>query len=423
MKCEDNKDNSDEIQRLKQSYLYRNFCGLQLEIKQIYLKLFEENIQQAIQQQNQKQIEISEKQIEISEKQIEISENYIEYINSEYQIYIQDLQQQNIEPNEYLLEYHYIPIEDEIFIQSKNNIKFINQGDLDFYEQSNLFKKTIQIDTIKFNNKNIMHLKQFQIITYQDKQEIVQERFSYFLKFKDEKDNYKYNQNISDPEFRILNNPKMMLNTNIIDGYMNYLQIQDEINYFSLPPSKRKQYKRLILFPSSLITNCILRQQEPKKQEFIKSKFLCLFLEQIKQFSAIQYKFWRIYQKIGFVVNSSNFHWQFIEVKVDDRLLVLYDSQFTHLSSQVVFFFNTVFQALTKDMNFQFQVEKKQNFLKQWDGTSCGYYACIAANYLSQLQLDENIRYKIMTQMRFELLELFFPNRNLTINDNISNQQ
>lgn len=68
-----------------------------------------------------------------------------------------------------------------------------------------------------------MILKMFKIITFKDDEEIIEERFPYFLKYKDEKNNYKYNQIISSPEYNILSDSRNTLNTNIIDGYMNYL--------------------------------------------------------------------------------------------------------------------------------------------------------------------------------------------------------
>ncbi|CAK69423.1 unnamed protein product (macronuclear) [Paramecium tetraurelia] len=416
MKLEQNEEKFDHMQNLKQSSLYRNFSGLQLEIKKLYLKLFEQNIQESVQQQNQ--------------PQIEVSQSYIEYINSEYQTYLQDLKQQDIQISQYQIEQTFFQNQDQInpYSNGKNYqndetksqnkvIKFINEGNLDLYQQSNLFKETVQTDIIKHNDKVIMRLKMFWMITITDEQEIVQERFPYYLKFKNENNNYKYNQNISDPEFRILSTYNMLLNTNIIDGYMNYLQIQDELRYFSLPSRERKNYQRLIIFPSSLIANCTLKQFEIQDQEHVKRKFICLFLEHIKQFSAIQYKFWLIYKKIGIVINSSNFHWQFLEVKVDERLLILYDSMFNSLSYKVELFFNTVFQTLTKDQYFKFEVLNKKDFPKQKDGSSCGYYTCIAANYLSQFQNNSFLQYKFLQKMRQELLDLFFPDKKIEKND------
>ncbi|CAD8193664.1 unnamed protein product [Paramecium octaurelia] len=405
---EQNGENFDQMENLKQSQLYKSFSDLQLEIKKKYLKLFEQNIQESIQQQNQ--------------TQIEVTQSFIEYINSEYQTYLQDLKQQDIQISQYQIELTSIQNQDQInpndngrnyqnddTKQQSKVIKFINEGNLDLYQQSNLFKEAVQTDIIKLNDKVIMRLKLFWMVTITDEQEIVQERFPYYLKFQNENNNYKYNQNISDPEFRILSNANKLLNTNIIDGYINYLQIQDELRYFSLPSRERKNYQRLIIFPSSLIANCTLKQFEITNQEHVKRKFVCLFLEHIKQFSAIQYKFWLIYKKIGIVINSSNFHWQFLEVKVEERFLILYDSMFNNLSYKVELFFNTVFQTLTKDQNFYFKVLNKQDFPKQKDGSSCGYFACIAANYLSQFQNHSFPSYKILPSMRHELQDLFFP--------------
>jgi hypothetical protein len=68
--------------------------------------------------------------------------------------------------------------------------------------------------------------------------------------------NIKYNYNIGNSETDILIASNKMLNSNIINAYMNHLMIEDEKHYFSLGKECRMHYERLYIFNSEFITDC-----------------------------------------------------------------------------------------------------------------------------------------------------------------------
>ncbi|CAD8212800.1 unnamed protein product [Paramecium pentaurelia] len=200
----------------------------------------------------------------------------------------------------------------------------------------------------------------------------------------------KYNHIFGQKDFKLLQSTGMFVTSNIVDSYANYLMLEDEKVYFSLKAEDRKKYKRTYIFCSDYITNCSINVGNNKY------KWLTLFYEQLNNFESIQYQFWHIYQNIIFVVNH-NFHWFCIQLDLKKDIMEIYDSIPKSLTAYQCFqvLFQTIFSEIMK-IKPEFKIKINKEFSQQKDSYSCGYFSCIALNYLyyKQQQMEQQIEKK-----------------------------
>ncbi|CAD8213728.1 unnamed protein product [Paramecium octaurelia] len=237
-------------------------------------------------------------------------------------------------------------------------------------------------DEILESNKLIMKLSFDKIEIYDKNGNLKETKKSFPFSSKNQPKDLKYNAIFGQKDYLLLKSTGLWVTSNIVDSYANYLRLVDEDEYFSLTVENRKKYKRTYIFCSDYITNCSINT------EFNKEKCLTLFYEQLSNFESIQYQFWQIYQNIIFVVNL-NFHWFCVKLDLENFVMEIYDSLYSNTTKyeRLQFLFQTIFsEVMFKKPKFKIKIVME--FPKQSDSYSCGYFSCIALNYLNRKQFN-----------------------------------
>ncbi|CAD8145595.1 unnamed protein product [Paramecium pentaurelia] len=200
---------------------------------------------------------------------------------------------------------------------------------------------------------------------------------------------YKYNKFINDKDLNSIRDTNQ-LRSNIVNGYIQYLQQLDEKLYWDTPPHKREKFERTIIFQS----NCQLDNYDE-------------FTQLIKQFRFV--KFWLIYKKIGFVIEHNPNRWYFVEVQIteDEFNINIYDSIKCSKAfySKITLQLTQLFQRLLNH-NLEAKVIIKDNIPQSYNTYDSAVYTCIFARMLRC-----NCRNKVLnlspSQMRSDLERLF----------------
>ncbi|CAD8075816.1 unnamed protein product [Paramecium sonneborni] len=202
-------------------------------------------------------------------------------------------------------------------------------------------------------------------------------------------EHYKYNRLINEKDINSISD-KNQLRSNIVNGYIQYLQQLDEQLYWDTPPHKREKFQRTIIFQST----CPLDNYDQFKQI-------------IKQFRFV--KFWLIYKKIGFVIEHNPNHWYFVEVQLTEEEfnINIYDSIKCSKAfyNQIKFQLSHLFKKL---LNHRLDAKLiiKDNIPQSYNTYDSAVYTCIFARMLRC-----NCKNKVLNlspqQMRSDLEKLF----------------
>ncbi|CAD8127619.1 unnamed protein product [Paramecium sonneborni] len=170
----------------------------------------------------------------------------------------------------------------------------------------------------------------------------------------------KYNQIIGQKDEQLLKQSGNFVTSNIVDSYANYL-------YFSLKADDRKMYKRTFIFCSDFITNCTIKKE--------KNEVKCI---NFGISTKIQF-LWQITIYIGFCV----------KLDLDSNTLEIYDSirKMPSAYERLQNFLQTIFSEIKRNQQ-TFMIKIIENFPQQQDWYSCGYFSCIALNYLCKSQIN-----------------------------------
>ncbi|CAK83686.1 unnamed protein product (macronuclear) [Paramecium tetraurelia] len=308
--------------------------------------------------------------------------------------------------------------------QKLQNQKMNEQEDLQFPKLVSIslnkfpeeFEKSIQsnFDEILESNKLIMKISFDKIEIYDKDGNLKEIKKSFPFSSKHQSKDIMYNAIFRSKDFLILKSTGMWLTSNIVDSYANYLRLADEQKYFTSEVEVRKKHRRTYIFCSDYITNCSINT------EFNKEKWLTLFYEQLSNFESIQYQFWKIYQNIIFVVNQ-NFHWFCAKLDLEESIIEIYDSLYSNPEKyeRLILLFQTIFSEVMSTIPI-FKIKIIREFPRQSDYNSCGYFSCIALNYLTEKQFNteqqveekQGQKYISKQEMKKILRELLIEDQN-----------
>ncbi|CAD8184062.1 unnamed protein product [Paramecium pentaurelia] len=170
----------------------------------------------------------------------------------------------------------------------------------------------------------------------------------------------KYNQQYSIKDMDILKSETSWFTSSIIDGLVQYLNIQQE-NY--LKNFFKKNTKRYLFCPSYLYTNMSKDRIENN---------LITYQNYILEYQPINFNLKPLFSRIYFAINKNNTHFFLIYVDLPSKSLNIVDS-----ISKVESFYQTeieIFQNL-----FQQQITSIEliSCIQQRNGYDCGPYTCL----------------------------------------------
>ncbi|CAD8104434.1 unnamed protein product [Paramecium sonneborni] len=199
----------------------------------------------------------------------------------------------------------------------------------------------------------------------------------------------KYNQQFNQKDMYILNNSQSWFTSSIIDGFVQYLNIESQKNfqYFlskdvqdKISKLERPQY---LFCPSQLYTNMSADNLEQNEN---------IFRNFILEFQPINFRLQYLYSRVYFVINKLNTHWFLIYIDFNESSLNILDSL-----QKPENYYNTEFKIFKKIFKEQIKNIKLLDCKQQTNGYDCGPFTCLNMykeflNLLSQVHQDKEYK-------------------------------
>ncbi|CAK89979.1 unnamed protein product (macronuclear) [Paramecium tetraurelia] len=200
----------------------------------------------------------------------------------------------------------------------------------------------------------------------------------------------KFNQQYCTKDMEILKKETVWFTSSIIDGLVEYLNIQMEnqlINFL------KKDVKRYLFCPSYLYTNM--------SQDRIQNN-LIIFQNHILEFEPIDFNLTPLFQRVYFAINKSKSHFFLLYIDFPSKSLNIVDSiqKKENAYSTEIKIFQNIFQQQITSTNFI-------SCTQQRNGYDCGPYTCLN-----------------MYQDFYKLMQVAYPkNKQQTINNPLEMRQ
>ncbi|CAD8189477.1 unnamed protein product [Paramecium pentaurelia] len=208
----------------------------------------------------------------------------------------------------------------------------------------------------------------------------------------------KFNQQISQLDLRILQQPQTYFTSNIIDAYASYLTIKNEQDFFQ--GFNQTNIKRKLFLPSSLFTNMWQNNNSIQKR---------IFQNYLLEYKYIDYQIIDIYQSIYFVINQE-FHWYLVKIMKEKVIneyiykIEIFDSirHYDWYYKRMIKILSTLFNNLKQVyVNYNFNYLQKNTY-------DCGPWTCLnmKLEYLESISIQEKCQYNDINVEAIKL-ELF----------------
>ncbi|CAD8127427.1 unnamed protein product [Paramecium sonneborni] len=197
-----------------------------------------------------------------------------------------------------------------------------------------------------------------------------------------------YNQSISDRDESIIKSDSTQwVTSSLIDSLVEYLNKKSEQKINEQKLEDRIKINRILFVPSYVTTSFGVCDDiiifTKKAEELLKQEF--------RFYKELNYDMKQVYGKIGFPVNINNMHWVFLLFDLKNEIITLYDSLRTKQNKINP---SPFIKAIAKFLNQKFRKCYVDNYEKQKDIYSCGYYVSSFMKFEYKLQFNKQELYK-----------------------------